>query len=158
METEDHWVRIHVVPRTTYFYPADGPEGPVLHQIKPVRVTQLCYLDGTKETREHAWDDKHWGKAKTKARWTGRSVFVKIKAEEDTGEMPTQGTPLRPGSVESIQATLSTLRTELAEAQRRDPRLLEIINTLQKQERGSYLAEPRGPEGQRSKSRAQDDE
>ena len=76
LETEDHWVRIHVVPRTTYFYPADGPEGPVLHQIKPVRVTQLCYLDGTKETREHAWDDTHWGKAKTKARWIGRSVFV----------------------------------------------------------------------------------
>ena len=61
LETEDHWVRIHVVPRTTYFYPADGPEGPILHQIKPIRVTQLCYLDGKKDVKGHAWGDQHMG-------------------------------------------------------------------------------------------------
>ena len=66
IETEAHWIRFHVVPRMTLCYPADGLGGPSLESIKPVRVTMLVYLDGKRETKEHAWDDPHWSKAKTR--------------------------------------------------------------------------------------------
>ena len=109
------------------FHPADGIEGPQLAEIKPLRVTRLRYLDGKEEVKEHAWDDPHWAKAKTRSRWTGRSVFLKDSmVGPDAGEVEKTGMPIRPGSTEAMRASLATLRTELSVAQRQDPRLAEI--------------------------------
>ena len=54
----------------------------------------------------------------------------------------------------ALRSSLATLRTELARAQRQDPRLADIISALKKEPAGTYLAEPRQPEGRRTKVRA----
>ena len=144
LQTDTHWIRVHEVPRSTFFHPADGIDGPPLHDIKPLRVTWLKYLSGKDATQQHAWDDQHWGKARTKERWTGRSIFIKQEAlVPDCGELDRSGIPIRPESTEGMRASLATMRTQLAKAQRQDPRLLEIINHLKGEQLGTYVAEPR---------------
>ena len=64
------------------------------------------------------------------------------------------GAPIPPGTTTALRASLSTLRTELARAQRQDPRLSDIIACLKKEPAGTYLAEPRMPEGRRTRARA----
>ena len=64
--------------------------------------------------------------------------------------MDVSGAPIRPGSTPAMRAALSTLRTELARAQRKDPRLADIIACLKRENPGTYLAEPRMPEGRRT--------
>ena len=53
-----------------------------------------------------------------------------------------------------MRAALATMRTQLARAQRQDPRLAEIIAHLRRRPAGEYLAEPRGPEARKVKTRA----
>ena len=50
--------------------------------------------------------------------------------------------PVLSDSLEALQSSLSGLRGQLAKAQRKDPKLNEIINHLERQPAGSYLAEP----------------
>ena len=54
--------------------------------------------------------------------------------------------PIEPGTTLALRAGLAGMRTELAKAQRKDPRLSEIISRLKREPAGSYLSEPRGAE------------
>ena len=86
---------------------------------------------------------------------TGKSIFFKIGAPEvdPAAELPA-GAPIVPDSVEAMHASLLGLRTELARAQRADPRMAGIIAKLRKEPLGSFISEPRGPEGRKFKVRA----
>ena len=144
-ESETSWVRVHVHPRTTFFYPADGLNGPDLSELHDLRHTFLVYQDGSKDSQSHNWRDAHWGKAKVRSKWTGRSVFPKATAPpSDAACMDASGAPVHPGSQGDLRVGLSGMRSQLAAAQRRDPRLSEIILYLRKEKAGSYLPEPRG--------------
>lgn len=63
--------------------------------------------------------------------------------------MPGTGQELCPDTPDGLRAGLAGLRTPLE----KDPRLSQIIASLRKQPKGSYLAEPRGPEGHKVKVR-----
>ena len=51
--------------------------------------------------------------------------------------------PVLSDSPEALQSSLSGLRGQLAKAQRKDPKLHEIMEHLKRKPAGSYLAEPR---------------
>ena len=53
-----------------------------------------------------------------------------------------------------MRVGLAGLRTPLRISQEKDPRLSPIIATLRKQPKGSYIAEPLGPDGLKNKVRA----
>jgi transposase InsO family protein len=92
---------------------------------------------------------------KTRMRWTGRSIFHKLAAPpSDTAVVDSSGSPIDPSSNLALRASLAGLRTQLAKAQRTDPRLSEIIAKLRNESAGSYLSEPRGPEYKKVKFRA----
>ena len=156
METDTDWIRIHVVPRHTYFYPLDCLEGPKEDALGDLRVTHLVFLKGNRrETQTHAWRDTHHAKGKTREKWTGRSVFRKAVAPPTDSATPdTTGMPIVPGTPMALRAGLAGMRGQMAVAQRKDPRLLEIIKFLQKEPAGSYMAEPRGAELRKIKVRA----
>ena len=56
-------------------------------------------------------------------------------------------------SLVGARAALSSLRSELAFAQRRDPTLLPIIKKLEGMPMKSFLMEPRGSEGRKVAAR-----
>jgi hypothetical protein len=154
METDTHWVCIHQIPRTAFFYPADLPGGPDLSSLGQPRTTMIKFTNGNRDERKHAWDDKHWGKAKTKLKWTGRSLFPKASAPLGDGIPEVSGRPVFPHSVEELSVTLSTLRDQLIRAQRLDPQIREIIGALSREPKGTFLAQPRSIEGARAVSRS----
>ena len=117
----------------------------------------MLYSDGSEDVKREVWEDPHIAKAKTRKKWKGRSVFVKKKASAGPvvrDGVDTSGAPITPGSTTAMRASLSTLRTELARAQRQDPRLADIIACLKREPAGAYLAEPRMPEGRRTRVRS----
>ena len=128
--------------------------------VRSLRSLGLCvshqvFTDSTRDTKTHAWQDARFSKAKTRMKWTGRSIFTKVGAPPtDSAAIENTGLPIAPGSTLALRAGLAGMRRELACAQRKDPRLLELIRHLQKEPAGSYLAEPRGPEMQKVKHRA----
>ena len=98
-ETDTHWIRFHVVPRFTFLYPPDTTGGPAVESIGPLRETHMVFTDGTRDVRTHTWNDPRHAKAKTRMKWTGRSLFRKVLARPaDTAEVETSGAPIRPGS------------------------------------------------------------
>ena len=88
-------------------------------------------------------------------KWTGRSIFRKSSAPEaDVAVVENSGAPITPGTTLALRAGLAGMRTQLARAQRSDPRLAQIISHLSKETAGTYLAEPRGPEMRKVAARA----
>ena len=155
METDTQWIRIHEVPRSTFLYPIDVMQGPEEASLQDIRVTQLVYADGCRETKQHNWRDSHSSKAKTRMKWTGRSIFFKkLAPPADTAQLDKTGAAIDPSSPAAFKASLAGLRTQIAKAQRKDPRLAQIISRLRREKAGAYIAEPRGPEHAKIKSRA----
>ena len=154
-ETEDTWIRLHLLPRHTYFCPYDTAIGPNEGAVTDVRTTYLVFLDGSRKTEQHNWRDPRFAKAKTRNKWTGRSVFTKSRTEPtDSAVTSTTGAPIEPGSTVALKAGLAGLRSQLSKAQRTDPRLAEIIANLKGLKLGSYLSEPRGPGALKVRRRA----
>ena len=151
VETEKQWIRMHVEPRHTMCYPLDIRDGPPEKDLKDARTTHLVFLgredSGRRETRTHNWREERHSKERTRSKWTGRSIFYKVEKPSDTAMLETSGLPIPPGSTLSLRAGLAGLRTQMAEAQRRDPRLLEIVRFLRKEPAGSYLPAPRAQLG-----------
>ena len=158
METPTNWIRIHVCPRLTCFTPGDALDGPGDDVLQPIRVTEQAFLDGSKDTKSHSWLDPHQSHCKTRKKWTGRSTFYKkvVAAADvsDTAVVPNTGTEVKPNTPDALRAGLAGLRTQLGLAQRKDPRLAQIISTLKKEPKGSYLADPVRPESFKAKTRA----
>jgi len=155
LETATQWLRLHVVPRHTYFYPYDAPAGPAKDSLSEVRVTQLVFSDKTRKTERHNWTDPRFAKAKTRLKWTGRSIFTKITAPAlEAAAVVTSGSPMTPGDTPALRASLASMRSQLAAAQRRDPRLAQIIQHLKGSTAGSYLPEPRSSETRKVQKRA----
>ena len=78
--------------------------------------------------------------------WTGRAVLLKVSAMTSGHvEVPphVDGQEVVSGSGESVSLQLGSMRDELKVAQRRDPRLAEIIAFLEKKPAGEFLAAPR---------------
>jgi hypothetical protein len=65
----------------------------------------------------------------------------------DAAQVDGSGKTVDPASPAALRASLAGLRSELAKAQRLDPKLNEIIQHLRGKPAGEYLAEPRGPAG-----------
>ena len=145
-ETPDTWIRMHVIPRFTMFFPPDEClDGPSPDELGPIRVTHLVFSDTTRDTRSQAWRNPQFSKQRTRMKWSGRSVFRKaIASADDSATVENTGFPIKPGTTLALRASLSTLRVDLAEGQRQDPRLMQIISKLFKMAAGAYLAEPRG--------------
>jgi hypothetical protein len=72
----------------------------------------------------------------------------------DTATVDATGSLFTPGATVALWVGLAGLRSELAEAQRQDKRLNDIIRYLQKESAGSYLSEPRVGELRRTQARA----
>ena len=64
------------------------------------------------------------------------------------------GKILKPDTPDGLRAGLAGLRGPLRVAQEKDPRLSPIIATLRKQPKGTYIAEPRGPDSLKVKVRS----
>ena len=154
LETEDLWIRVHVTPRFTRFYPGDAREGPSLEDLQPTRTTTMLFSGGSEAVKTELWEDEHLAKAKSRKKWKGRSGSTKKKTVKDCAALDTLWAPIKPGSTQALRASLSSLRTELARAQRQDPRLADIIARPKRELVGTYLAEPRMPEGRRTQVRA----
>ena len=160
VETVKQWIRMHLEPRRTMCFPLDHWTSETDPRIRTwcTRTTHLVFLggedNGMRETRLHNWRNGRHSKERTRSKWTGRSIFDKAdKPPEDAAALETSGLPVPPGSSLALRAGLATMRTQLAEAQRRDPRLVEIIRCLWREPAGSYLPEPRLQYG-KVKSRA----
>ena len=124
------------------FSPYDLKGGPGPETLGPVRATQMISksIPGEKiypKTEHHRWRDPHWTKAKTRSRWTGKSIFSKLGQQTESAELPS-GIPLQPDSTEGRRTSLAGLCTQLAESQRRNPRLKEIIVALRGLPKGTY--------------------
>ena len=109
---------------------------------------------GILNTEHHNWRDKHNTKTRTRHRWTGKSIFQKMNAEQPNEDdaLP-NAVPIRPDSTEGVRASLAGMRTQLAAAQRRDPRLLAIIRALKGEPRGNYVSDSPVADGRRLKTR-----
>ena len=112
---------------------------------------------GRTQTYVDQWTDKHAARKKTRSKWTGKTVFFKksAKAVADSATVPRDGVHIQPGTTEHLRTGLAAMRTELAAAQRKDPRLLEIINGLRgATPKSQYIVDPRGAAGKRAGERA----
>lgn len=137
METGNAWIRLHVVPRHAMFLPPDIPGGPGRDALGPIRVTQMVFTDGHRDTRTEGSRSPTYSKAKTLSKWTGRSTFrKKIAAPRDTAAIDTSDVHLQPGRTIASLAGLAGLRSELAKAQRQDKHL-DDIRCLRKEPAGS---------------------
>ena len=66
-----------------------------------------------------------------------------IPGEAISGKLPhTSGVDIVAGSPEALSAGLAGLRPDLKVAQRKDPRLLEIVGVLEKKPAGEFLTAP----------------
>ena len=122
METPTLWVRIHVVPRLARFCPTEGIGGPSVSDLQPLRTTHMKW-EGTDTSAvvKELWEDIHLKRKKTRRKWTGRSIFVKVgETPSDAADagLDVSGSPIPPGSAAALRASLTTMRTQLAEAQR----------------------------------------
>ncbi len=61
-EADTHFIRIHLVPRHSFFYPLDCLDGPSEESLEDVRVTHLVFSDGSRETQTHNWRNSHHAK------------------------------------------------------------------------------------------------
>ena len=119
-ETESSWICTHVLPRNTYFSPYDLKDGPDPETLGPVRTTQMISKSilGEKiypKTEHHRWRDPHWAKAKTRSKWTGKSIISKIGQQTESADLPS-GIPLQPDSAEGLRTSSAGLRTQIAES------------------------------------------
>ena len=154
-ETDQHWIRLHPAPRHTFFAPFDTSHGPEPDVLQDLRTTHCVFDDGNRDTLQHNWRDPRYTKAKTRRRWTGRSIFMKrAAAPTDAASMEVSGNAVVPHTLPALKAHLSGLRPQLREAQQRDPRLHEIMQRLKGSRMGDYVAEARGAEGQKVHRRA----
>jgi len=157
METPRQWIRVHITQRFTFYYPYDSPaNGPEPDSLSELRITQQVFGDRSRETKHHNWTNPRFSKAKRRARWTGRSIFHKRGAPP-----PSQSTacdasslPIAPGEPAGMRASLASMRTQLAKAQRQDPDLAQIIEHLKGRKAGSFLAGPRSTDSRKTKVRA----
>jgi len=161
METPQNWIRVHVVPRNACFVPGDSLDGPGPENLQPTRVTEQVFETGsgrTTDVKTHNWTDPHQARCRTRQKWIGRSTFTKKEinpeAATDTATVPKTGAEIKPESPESLRAGLAGLRTKLIAAQRIDPRLAPIVANLKKEPKGSYIAEPYGPDNRKVSKRA----
>ena len=149
---------MHEVPRSHYFYPYDLNGGPDPKDLGPIRTTQMLTPSadgktlGDLQTVHHNWQDTHLAKARTKFRWIGKSIFQKEGTSSEEDEIPSV-VPIKPDSVEGLRASLAGMRTQLAAAQRQDPRLREIIAAIKKEPRGEYASEHPRKDAQKLKAR-----
>jgi len=146
IETGTSLLRYHVTPRRAMFYPGsvaeatddqDRSQFPELMDLKPVRHTFFVFGGAAAgKVIKDTWTEAATAARPLQKEWTGRSIFQKLKptaaAVEDRGEVPVDGQPIRP-----VVAGMSVLRKELAEGQRQDPELNDIIKYLEKQPLGS---------------------
>jgi len=156
-ETSTTWIRMHVVPRNLCFTPGDSLDGPKDDTLQPMRVTEQAYVNGSQDTKSHNWTDPHQSHCKSRTKWTGRSIFYKKESPDvvpDAATVPNTGTEVKPNTPDGLRAGLAGMRTQLRQAQAKDPRLVQIISSLKKMNKGSYLAEPRGPDSHKVKVRA----
>jgi hypothetical protein len=146
IESPGTWTRVHVISRHPYFHPGDVEEGPEPDDLEPNRETFIKFKNGSSDVRLRNWQDVHWARAKVKLGWTGKTVFV------EKGVLPSDEPRPEPEQVTTVLPGFAGMRGELARAQRKDPGLLEVIQSLRKAPMGSYLVDPRGPGGRRVKS------
>ena len=161
LETPTQWIRVHIVPRHQMCYPPDinpdkGDLGPVLDTLGVLRVTHFVLANSTRDTKSHDWRDPHQMKTKIRMKWTGRFIFIKLcdTLASDGAVVELSGMPIAPGTILAVRASLSTVRSQLAAAQRQDPRLDQIIRHLRGERAGSYVAEPRGPDSRKVQARS----
>jgi hypothetical protein len=91
------------------------------------------------------WTDVGKANRALEKQWTGQTIFKK-KPEfcpASSSEAPPASVVGVPVVSPQLSANLSVLRTELAAAQRQDPRLSQIISYLEKKPAGTYLVQPR---------------
>jgi hypothetical protein len=147
-ETPNTWVRVHVEKRTDLFVPlVDGQpfaDGPKAEDLRSSRRTEVNFDNGEHSVYKDDWRAN--GSKRVKRFWTGRTLLLKVAALT-TGEVEVpphvDGQEVADGSGESVSLQLGSMRDELMIAQRRDPRLAEIIAVLEKKPAGEFLAAPR---------------
>ena len=79
-------------------------------------------------------------------------VFFKKGTPSEDDALPS-AVPIKPDSVEGLRASLAGMRTQLAAAQRQDPRLREIIAAIKKEPRGEYASEHPRKDAQKLRAR-----
>jgi hypothetical protein len=70
------WVRAHVTPRSSMFYPEEAPRGPGRKtRLRPTRKVQGTYASGLRFKKESDWtrdnEDDEFNES-----WTGRTIFI----------------------------------------------------------------------------------
>jgi hypothetical protein len=174
METANSWVRVHVVPRKVFYCPTEPDCGPPAAELKDARITSA---------NGRIYNDPSW-KAPSRSHrtlsneWTGSTVFIKVTADlsssskeaakvatkevakeaasvGSTVDVPAADLPALPTADGFLGKYLSSLRSELAEAQMQDPKLAEIVQLLKKKSPSEFLAAPR-KDLRRVKARSED--
>ena len=112
--TEDLWEWtentvsiLHMQPRRLKFDPVDPnpvrPGAPSPDEIEDIRITEIHYKDGTKETIEDTWN-KFWSGKDTEEdigrRWIGRTIFRLKPGTKKPDPPPDRGKP--PVSQEAV--------------------------------------------------------
>ena len=91
------WVRVHVNPISSMFYPEEAPRGPGRKtRLKPLRKVKGTYLSGLGFKRENDWTMDNTDDELNES-WTGRAVFI-----FDRNHSPDHGTDQRRQRIESI--------------------------------------------------------
>ena len=81
-----------------------------------------------------------------------KEYFLKKGTPSEDDALPS-AVPIKPDSVEGLRASLAGMRTQLAAAQRQDPRLREIIAAIKKEPRGEYASEHPRKDAQKLRAR-----
>jgi hypothetical protein len=91
------WVRTHLKPRTTMFYPDDAPRGPGRKtRLKPMRRVQGIYDNGLRFKKCDDWT-QNTGDDELDETWTGNTIFIVDKMHS-----PDHGTDQRRQRVQSL--------------------------------------------------------
>ena len=70
------WVRVHVKPRLSKFYPEEAPRGPGRKtRLRATRKVQGTYLSGERFKMESDWTTDNHDDEQDET-WTGRTIFI----------------------------------------------------------------------------------
>ena len=157
-ETPTSWIRYHLEPRMKLYVPDFESGGPARDSLLPTRSSHMDFIsDGKSRVNHDNWLDPHASKTKQRGHWTGRTIFSKaIVADAQDGALvhPATGETIPPASTEALALSVSSLRDELKEAQRHDPKLTQIVGILSNKRPGEFIADSRGPSREVKKARA----
>jgi hypothetical protein len=91
------WVRTHVKPRSSMFYPEEAPRGPGRKtRLKPTRKVQGTYMSGLRFKKENDWTKDNLDDELCEM-WTGNTIFIVDKLYS-----PDHGTDQRRQRIQSL--------------------------------------------------------